>query len=479
MKRMLSVIAAAVLSLNLAACGGNAAGGSAAAKASTAAVKAAASDSAAGNTKAAAGTSKAAASGTEENITLKLSFNGDFKTMAEAVINAADRLNKKYAAEGKKTTVKVDADYQTIDNNDFHNNIVFAHKSGDASDIFICDADVAGYVKAGCVLDITDAMTDALVKDVTKPCTVDGKVYAMPFDLPLRVVYYNTNDLKKIGWTDDQISALPKDIASGKVTLEDFTALCGEVVKKGGATYGLVHRPNAGNDFYDLLNALGGDYFDGSGKLVFDEAGIKRMFQYLYDNAQTSKITPSNLNQMGWDTINKMVGTGEAFAYFGPMFSATYVAKAAGLDTNTFASQEAFVLFPKSADSKAAFCTAAPQFMAISARTKYPDVCKDIFRELQKDSADLLAHHCATTFSLSSVKAANDLPEIKNSPILKPVTYMVDYAQSVPAVQNSSALRGLIFTEISSLELGQKTPDQAIGDLKKQAELNINGIIMK
>ena len=78
--------------------------------------------------------------------------------------------------------------------------------------------------------------------------------------------------------------------------------------------------------------------------------------------------------------------------------------------------------------------------MAISAQTKYPDICKDIFLELQDGSADLLAHHSAVTFSLSSVKAANDMKEITDSPILSPVTYMVDYAKSVPAVENASTL---------------------------------------
>lgn len=465
----MAVLLAASMAAGLTACGGEK-------KASTAETEAAKESVKEDET-----TAKSAenASSEAEEITLKLSFNGDFTTMPDAVTGAAARLNEKYAAEGKGIHVNVDVDYQTIDNSEFHNNIVFAHKSGDAPDIFVCDADVAGYVGAGCVLDITDAMTDAMVEHVVDPAMVDGKVYAMPFDLPLRVIYYNENDLRTIGWTDDQIQALPQDIASGKVTLEDFIALCEEVVKKGGATSGLVHRPSAGNDFYDLLNAVGGEYYDENGKLVFDEAGILRLFQLLYNNAQVSKITPENLNQMGWDTINKMVGTGEAFAYFGPMFSATYVANAAGLDTDTFAKQERFVLFPKSANSESAFCTAAPQLMAISAQTKYPDICKDIFLELQDGSADLLAHHSAVTFSLSSVKAANDMKEITDSPILSPVTYMVDYAKSVPAVENASTLRGLIFDQIVSLELGQTTPEKAVAEVKTQAELNIDGLIMK
>lgn len=414
-----------------------------------------------------------------QNVTIKLGFNGDFTTMADAVIGATERVNERYAKEGKNIKVTMEADYQTIANNEFQNNVIFAHKSGDAPDVYLAGTDVTPYVAANCILDITDAISDAMVPGITRPATVDGKIYALPFDLPLRVIYYSENDLRKIGWTDEQITALPLDIASGKVTLEDFIALCEEVVKKGGATYGLAHRPSAGNDFYDLLNALGGEYYNENGELVFDEAGILRLFELLYKNAQVTKITPENLNQMGFDTINKMVGTGEAFAYFGPMFSATYVANAAGLDTDAFSKQERFVLFPKSANSAAPFATAAPQFMAISSDTKYPDICKDIFRELQGGSADLMAHHGAVTFSLSSITAANQMGEITTSPILAPVTYMEKYTKTIPSIKNSTTLRGFIFDQIVSLELGQTTPEKAIADVKAQATLNIDGLIMK
>ena len=104
--------------------------------------------------------------------------------------------------------------------------------------------------------------------------------------------------------------------------------------------------------------------------------------------------------------------------------------------------------------------------MAISADTEYPELCKEIFRELQGDSADLLAHHSAVTFSLSSVTAANSMEEITSSPILAPVTYMADYAKNIPAIEDATTLRGLIFDQIVSLELGQTTAEQAVQDVK-------------
>ena len=39
--------------------------------------------------------------------------------------------------------------------------------------------------------------------------------------------------------------------------------------------------------------------------------------------------------------------------------------------------------------------------------------------------------------------------------------------------------RGLIFDQITSLELGQTTVEQAVEDVKTQAQLNIDDIIME
>ena len=76
-------------------------------------------------------------------------------------------------------------------------------------------------------------------------------------DMPFRVIYYNKDDLKAIGWTDEEVEALPEKIRNKEVLFEDFIDICQEVVEKGGAKYGLVHRSSAGNDFYDIINALG------------------------------------------------------------------------------------------------------------------------------------------------------------------------------------------------------------------------------
>ncbi len=419
--------------------------------------------------------SGSAAPGGEEHVVLKISHNMDFVTIPDAVVAAADRLMARYAAEGRNVKIEFEKDYQRIDWTEYHNNLVFADKSGDAPDIFSLDSDnIFGFVKAGMLMDLSELKSDKFVDGIFEHYTVDGKIYGMPFDMPVRVMYYNKAGLAAIGWTEEQIAALPGQIERGEFTFEQFMDLAAEVQAKGGAKWGLAHRPGRGPDFLDILQVLGGSYYNDEGTLVFDEAGLTRFFQFTYDNANTTKITPPDLNQMGWDTINKMVATGEAFAYYGPLYSSTYVANAGGMTPAELVESVSFALFPKSEQNDKPFASVAPQGMGISSRTKYPEICMDLFKELADGSSEELAKHASTILTLSSVKSANENPILTENPVLKEVTYMTDYGVTAPSIEGLNTYTSELHKQIVQLELGQITPEAAVKDMKTQLELNLD-----
>ena len=413
------------------------------------------------------------ASASAETITLKIAHNYDFVTIPNSVIAAAERLNERYAAEGKDIKIEFETDYQRIDWNEYTQNLIFAYKNGDCPDIFSV-SDVPTMAATGMLLDISELNTDAFVDGAFNAYTVDGVTYAMPFDLPVRVIYYNKQVLVNYGWTMEEAEALPSKVAAGEFTWEDFVQLCADVKNAGKCTWGLAHRPGSGSDFLDVLTTLGGRYYDENGKLVFDEAGVQRFFQFIYDAANTLEITPHDLSQQGWPAINTMVGDGSCFAYYGPIYSSTYVAAAVEKDAETFAQDVAFMMFPVSQYNDKPFVTAAPQGMAISASTKYPEICKDLLAELANNSYDLLADHASTIFTLSSVKAANELEAITTNPIVANTTYMADYAVTVPSIDGISTYTSELHNCIVQLELGQITPEEATANMKVQLELNLD-----
>lgn len=413
------------------------------------------------------------ASASAETITLKIAHNYDFVTIPNSVIEAAERLNERYAAEGKDIKIEFETDYQRISWTEYTQNLIFAYKNGDCPDIFSV-SDVPTMAAVGMLLDISELNTDAFVDGAFNAYTVDGVTYAMPFDLPVRVIYYNKQVLVNYGWTQEEAEALPSKVAAGEFTWEDFVQLCADVKNAGACTWGLAHRPGAGNDFLDVMQTLGGRYYDENSKLVFDEAGVLRFFQFIYDAANTLEITPHDLSQQGWPAINTMAGDGTCFAYYGPIYSSTYVAAAVEKDPETFAQDVAFMMFPVSQYNDKPFVVAAPQGMAINANTKYPEVCKDLLAELANNSYDLLANHASTIFTLSSVKAANELEAITTNPIVANTTYMADYAVTVPSIDGLSTYTSELHNNIVQLELGQITPEEATANMKVQLELNLD-----
>ena len=418
------------------------------------------------------------AAASAETITLKIAHNYDFVTIPNSVIAAADRLNERYAAEGKDIKIEFETDYQRIDWNEYGQNLIFAYKNGDCPDIFSV-SDVPSMAAVGMLLDLSDLNQDAFVDGAFNSFSVNGVPYAMPFDLPVRVIYYNKQVLVNYGWTMEEAEALPAKVAAGEFTWEDFVQLCTDVKNAGACTWGLCHRPGSGNDFLDVMRTLGGRYYDENGTLVFNEEGVKRFFQFIYDAANTLEITPHDLSQQGWPAINKMAGDGTSFAYYGPIYSSTYVATAVEKDPQTFADDVAFMMFPVSQYNDKPFVIAAPQGMGICSSTKYPEICKDLFAELANNSYDLLADHANTIFTLSSVKAANELEAITTNPIVADTTYMADYAITEPSVDGLSTYTSLLHNNIVQLELGQITPEEATADMKVQLELNLDDIIFE
>ena len=93
-------------------------------------------------------------------------------------------------------------------------------------------------------------------------------------------------------------------------------------------------------------------------------------------------------------------------------------------------------------------------------------------REVVK-SPDLMARHGGAIFSLSSVKAANEQPDITHNPILQGVVYMARYAKGEPALQGLTTYTAELHKQIVQLELGLTDPDKATSEFKAQLDANL------
>ncbi len=112
--------------------------------------------------------------------------------------------------------------------------------------------DMGQFSSMGMVLDVTSYMDenggewrDSLLKPAVDLGTVGGKVYAVPYRTTQTVMAYNTEMMEENGWE------VPE-------TLEEFTALCDEIVASGKGVLPLLACGNPdGFQFSALCNTLG------------------------------------------------------------------------------------------------------------------------------------------------------------------------------------------------------------------------------
>ena len=463
-KKILSAFLAGTMALSLTACGGSEKPAETTTAATTAAATEAATDAAVVTPDGATGT-----------VTLKLAHNMDFVTIPDAIVEAAESLNAKYAAEGIDLKIELEKDYQRIDWDEYMQNIIFATKNGEGPDLFSVSGNMPDHLRSGLVLEMADIDTSYFVDGCFDSFTVDGKIYAMPFDVPVRALYYRKDVLKELGWSDEEVAAFPGKVADGSFTWEQFIEVAKEAMDKEIVEWGMLHRPGKGNDFLDVVRMYGPAHYTEDGILRVSESAVKGYFQFMYDAANTLGITPQDTTQRVWTDMQCMVGDGRAFSYYGPVYSSTYVAAEAKLTPEQLVENLGFLVFPASEGNPAPFAIAAPQAVSINANTEYPEICMALLEELYAgDSVEALAVHGGTINALSSVKAANDMEQIKTNAILKDITYMTDYVETVPPLAGESVFRDELFKQIVLLELGQTTPEKAYEDFKVQVELNVD-----
>jgi inositol-phosphate transport system substrate-binding protein len=97
--------------------------------------------------------------------------------------------------------------------------------------------------------------------------------------------------------------------------MADLQALAKEVVDKGAAEIGIIHRPNSGPDYLMTLAAFGAQFIDQeSGKLLLAKAEVQRALEWFAWNAQNG-VTPPNNTAMVWDEIQGGFKTEKTFIY--------------------------------------------------------------------------------------------------------------------------------------------------------------------
>ncbi|GMB09738.1 carbohydrate ABC transporter substrate-binding protein (CUT1 family) [Thermolongibacillus altinsuensis] len=398
-------------------------------------------------------------------------------TRVENLEKAAEKLNEELKKQGKNIQVKVKTNVFEGSWEEYSKQFMLAFKAKKEPDIYTTGHENIGWLADGnYILPLDELKKSKEYSDVFPvlwdSVTYKGHIWGALQDTEARPVFYNKDILRKLGWSEEQINNLPEKVKNGEFTLEDMTKLAEEAKAKGLAEFGIIHRPVDGPDFHVMVYNFGGKLYDPKeNKIVLDKKAVKKQLDYYYDIAKKDLI-PDNLTQMEWSNIHKTVVNGKALFYYGGIWNVfnwgqdNFHEKLGKVDEKWVNEHFGMMLIPAAEKGGKGITLSHPFVYTVSSQTEHPELVKRLL-ELVADPA-LQTEHNVKTFHLPVTKGGAEHPDFKANITLGKVAYMTEYTTFLPNHEGFPKYSKAVFNAIQAVELGKKTPEEALKDLEVQ-----------
>ncbi len=386
------------------------------------------------------------------------------------VQTAAERLNADLKREGADYQIKVDGFFDTTNWDQFLRRVLLAFQSGDAPDIVQASAALSTTWSAGGFIAPLDvyipkfSQFSDIVPALWTSVKYKGQTWGIPQDTEARPLFFNKVLLKRLGWTDQQITDLPKKIASGDFTWDDVMAVAREARQKNiiEPGKGYYHRPFNGPDFMQWYRSFGGRDFDPqTGKLVFNKAAALRYYRWLRAGVDAGVIEKDRLNS-DWNRYHQPITDGDGKVLFWSGGTWNW----ADWEQNWVATKggepwlfEHFGYAPHPAYLKGGkpISLSNPQAYMVSAASKNKDLAMRLLA--YTTAPDLDAKHAVGSAHLPVLKRT---AAMVNNRFLKEVSYLLNYTTFQPAHPDLPRWQDAFFQGVSAVESGSATPEQAV-----------------
>ncbi|MEX6505828.1 extracellular solute-binding protein [Jiella sp. M17.18] len=209
---------------------------------------------------------------------------------------------------------------------DFKQAVTLAAESHTAPNIIVSGhEDIGPWSQAGILRPIEDYVDfdawplDQIYKNLVKVASFDGQIWGIPQDAEARVFFFSKPHLKAIGYSDDQIAALPERVRKGDYTLYDMLHDVKKMQDEGVVEKGKGFAPRVSNgpDYWQFYQSFGGEMVDRkTGKLVFDRKALTGMYQFFADAVKMG-VVPATYLGTEWDTWHRGVAADKFGAWDG------------------------------------------------------------------------------------------------------------------------------------------------------------------
>ena len=403
---------------------------------------------------------------------------------AKNLERAAKILETLLRVSGINVTIKIDSYYEHVsDWGAWKSKFVAAYEAGEAPDIIsgisMVEAAEAGWIipldqyvskYADLLADIPSHLWDA--------CKYKGKIWAVPQDVASQVFYFRKDVLRELGWSEDQINALPSKIMSGEVTWDDLASIAKEAMDKGLVRWGFYHRPNWGTSLEIPYYLAGGDFYDlKTGKLVLDRSALKAMYSRFYKLAQEYKVLPTTMIGTSWREIHVGFVNGRVLFWLGGSWhwgewqKVAYHEKLGKLPESYEWKNIGFAPYPALTKGGKPLVTVGPWKYYVTSSSKYPEIAFLLCFLATSPPYD--TDHAITSSHLPVRYSTVSYPPFveKGGFLYKVSTFASKYGVSKPILHPQwGTLRDILLEYLVKVEKGQVTPDQAVQSIINAAK---------
>lgn len=409
-------------------------------------------------------------------------------TRGTNIIEAAKELNKILEQKGDNRRVEVRHNHASGGgDDDFNKKFFLAWQSGAGADIISTGHNnVALYAEGGYALQLDDLIAksefksdlDKIYPGLWEAAKFNGKIYAIPQDAETRPLYFRKDVLRKMGWSEEQINALPDKIKNGEFTLQDMIALGKEAKSKGFVKWGAYHRPSNGAFFPMIVKDFGGKvYNDKTGKIVLDKKAVTETLKFFKDLTQDSKITPEGMTSTEWRSLHKAWVEGDVLFWFGGTWhwaeyqKVPYHSELGKLTEEYMFENMGYALTPAAKKGGKPITLTQPYVYMINSKTKHPDLAFALVAIASKPEYN--ATHAVESGHLVISPAAAEQPKYKAHKFFTSVSYMLDYTTTQPNTPLWSKYTGALYKAVQAVELGKQSPEKAVEWMEEQLKNDI------
>jgi len=238
--------------------------------------------------------------------------------------DAVPAANAALEAAGDNRRIELTIIQDNADWGDYKTEFVLASDAGAAPDIIVSGhEDIGPWASSGIIQDVTGLLGnfsefDDVIESLWTSTELNGKRWGVPQDAEARPMYYRTDLLAELGWSQAEIDGLPAEVASGSFTWEDMIDTAEEAIIAGviDAGKGWWHRPVNGPDFLYYYYAAGGEITGDTDALVFDKAAALKVYEVVGDAADRDVVVRTRLDG-DWTNWNTDVANGDVLFWFG------------------------------------------------------------------------------------------------------------------------------------------------------------------